>query len=186
MFYFILTQNSLGMSQEKIIRKPFNWEAKPEDLLSKQELEIKPLMDTISKIPENWAKFEKLSYQTSIYRTVRLDLESEEAKRVEAKFGEFEKLTLTIHKIERVQNMVAYNKYLREKEVLTQKYGDWVDKEKQLFYSSTGTDPNSLIDSELGMNPPSSGNSPGTRHYSESFVTINQYESGNEVRYLFL
>lgn len=89
-----------------------------ENKSSSQELVVKPLVENESKFPVNWNHIEHLSYKTSIYNSVLIDLDSEEAVKIISKITE----TLTnvkVHSIERVQNLVAYTRYQINKELLT-------------------------------------------------------------------
>ena len=62
----------------KVIRKMI----KPKGFVSvanydSKELKIKPLKDTMKDYPSSWQNIDNLSYQTSKYNTVAIDLDSD-------------------------------------------------------------------------------------------------------------
>ena len=123
---------------------------KTKDFGSK-ELKFKPLKNLITVHPESWSDIDSLSFKTSIYNTVCIDLSSEEAKQIKQKMAKT-MVSLQIFQIERVQNLVAYNKYYKEKELLQHKYDDEdILIEKMLFHGTRQTDPVLLIDTEEGF-----------------------------------
>lgn len=60
--------------------------------------------------------------------------------------------TVKIYQIERVQNLVAYHKYLKEKEILESKHPHQNFKiMKRLFHGTRGTDPTQIMKSDEGF-----------------------------------
>jgi hypothetical protein len=108
-------------------------------------------VNILSEVPENWKDVKRLSYKTSIYNTVCLDLNSPEAKWVKERMGET-LIEFNVFQIERVQNLVAYNRYIKEKLILEHKYyEEEMQIEKFLFHGTKNTNPVQLIEAEEGF-----------------------------------
>jgi hypothetical protein len=109
------------------------------------------LAETFGGYPKYWTDFENLSYKTSIYNTVSVDLNSQEALAMLQKFSKTLK-TAEIVRIERIQNLVAFSKYKKEVKLMKQKYQDEeIEIEKYKFHGTRDTDPFKLIQSEEGF-----------------------------------
>ena len=144
------TQVNLKTNNLRKIKR-INKKSELEKKFTSKELNIKSLIKNKTIYPSNWTQLENLSYKTSIYNTILVDLSSDEAKRIISMM----KLTLaniTVHSIERVQNLVAYSKYQTNKELLTKKYEeDKIEIEMSLFHGTFVTDPSTLIEWEEGF-----------------------------------
>ena len=116
-----------------------------------KELKYKPLKNIIPDYPSHWKDVDFLSFKTSIYNTAIIDLDSEEAKEVITKVNEAQLEDLKVVRIERVQNLAAYQKYMTEKDLLQNKYDEEFQLEKQLFHGTKITDPHTLLASEEGF-----------------------------------
>lgn len=124
---------------------------KPKIDYSSKELKLHPLKDIMSDHPHNWTDIEHLSFKTSIYNTVPVDLTSDEAAGIIQKMSETLQ-GLVVYQIERVQNLVAYHKYMKEKQLLQHKYaGEEVAVEKYLFHGTRLTEPTTLMEAEEGF-----------------------------------
>ena len=108
-----ITRRMVDFKHPKLPGKDFN----------EKEIKLKSLKDTIKDYPDEWTDIENLSYKTSKYNTVSIDLASDVAKEVESMI----KKTIDdveIHQIEQIQNIVSYHKYIKERELLQSKYSD--------------------------------------------------------------
>ncbi|CAI2362654.1 unnamed protein product [Moneuplotes crassus] len=146
------TQKNTGTKKvRKIFRKDsyFSTEDKRLHHLEK-ELKFKPLALSFKAYPRNWTDIEKLSYKTSIYNTVKVDLSSSEAKKI-FDFVKKSGSKAKILQIERIQNLAAYQKYSKEKEMIQQKYEDGERIESLLFHGTSITNPTTVISSEEGF-----------------------------------
>ena len=85
---------------------------------SKKELKIQPLKDIMNDYPKKWKNIDQLSFKTSIFNSVAINLKSEEAKDIKIKMMKSGLKNLVIHQIERVKNLSAYHKYSKEKAII--------------------------------------------------------------------
>lgn len=116
---------------------------------SSKELIIKPLKEAIPDFPDIWKDIDNLSYQTSKYNTTLIDLETEEAQQILELMKE-SMSNVIIHQIERVQNFIAFYKYIKEKSLMMSKHGVKDDStiEKHLFHGTGKTNPDKILGSE--------------------------------------
>jgi hypothetical protein len=109
------------------------------------------LTENLDDYPEYWTDIENLSYKTKIFNIVNVDLNSLEAKTLIAKFTETIRVA-DIIRIERIQNLVAFNKYLEEYRLMKHKYdGEEIEIQQYKFHGTKDTDPFKLIESEEGF-----------------------------------
>lgn len=118
---------------------------------SSKELQVNPLKDIITDHPKGWIQLEHLSFKTSIFNTIEIDLKSPRAIAIK-KLMEASMPGVEIYQIERIQNLAAYHKYTKEKELMRHKYYDEKIKlEHRLFHGTRETTPITLIGSEEGF-----------------------------------
>ena len=187
------------MVKPRVLASILNYESK--------ELKIKPLKDTIKNYPSSWKNIDNLSYQTSKYNTVAIDLMSDEA--VDIKLRMKQSIDdIVIHQIERVQNIVSYQKYITEKQLLKNKYlhtefeeskddkliGKDNKFEKLLFHGTRKTDPLELLRSDEGFDMRFSN--PGLwgtgvyfadkAKYSDKYAYCDPSDGNGEIRQMFI
>ena len=192
----------------KVIRKMI----KPKGFVSvanynSKELKIKPLKDTMKDYPSSWQNIDNLSYQTSKYNTVAIDLDSDEAVEIRMKMKQ-SIADVVIHQIEKVQNIVSYQKYLTEKQILMNKYlnsnsTDIQDEkllgnenifEKLLFHGTRKTDPVEIFKSDEGFDMRfSNAGFWGTgvyfadrAKYSDDYAYCDPSDENGEVKQMFI
>ena len=110
-----------------------------------------PLINIFQDLPSSWDNLQYLSFQTSIYNSVALDLNSDESRLIIDRMRENQMMNFEIIQIERIQNIPAYQKYWKEKEILSAKYNKDIIIEKLLFHGTSITDPRLILESEEGF-----------------------------------
>ena len=148
------TQKNIETNKVRRIQRKL-WEKEPQDSWdfdrNEKELKFKPLKDISPGYPDTWTDLDSLSFKTSIYNTVAIDLNSEEAKPIIDQCKDTLSGLQQIFQIERVQNLVAHHKYTKEKEIIQHKYDDGTEIEKRLFHGTKDTDPTLLLEAEEGF-----------------------------------
>jgi hypothetical protein len=102
--------------------------------------------------PSNWIQLENLNFKTSIFNTINVDLSCDEATVVKnAILATLPNAKL--YQVERVQNLVAYQKYVQSKKFLEHKYdGEDIKIEcSMLFHGTRSCNPYEIIESEEGF-----------------------------------
>ena len=115
-------------------------------------LKLKPFMREFPACPSNWIQLENLNFKTSIFNTINVDLSCDEATVVKnAILATLPNAKL--YQVERVQNLVAYQKYVQSKKFLEHKYdGEDIKIEcSMLFHGTRSCNPYEIIESEEGF-----------------------------------
>ncbi|CAI2386561.1 unnamed protein product [Moneuplotes crassus] len=119
----------------------------------KSQIRLKPsFKDMVQNCPESWTNAHLLGFKTSMYYTIDLDLTSREAHKIirEVNRGS-ESIKLDIIKIEKIHNLLAFDKYQQQKALLELKYPEDKEIEKYLFHGTKNNDPELIMSSEVGF-----------------------------------
>ena len=172
-----------------------------------KEFKIKPLKDTMKDYPSSWKNIDNLSYQTSKYNTIAINLKSDEAVEILNRMKQSIS-NVTIHQIEKVQNIVSHQKYMTEKQILMNKFlndgckhsqdGKIEGKdnvfEKLLFHGTRKTDPVEILKSDEGFDMRfSNAGLWGTgvyfadrAKYSDDYAYCDPSDENGEVKQMFI
>ncbi|CAI2378764.1 unnamed protein product [Moneuplotes crassus] len=120
--------------------------------LLRTQIEIRHLRELVNNYPENWTDIENLSFKTSLYNTVDLELSGDEASKVIDMVKKTSSgIKVEFLRIERVQNVLAYDKYQQQKQYMQKKYSDTRNLEEYLFHGTKRNNPEVVMGSEEGF-----------------------------------